>query len=82
MRRTVQLSGGGERVYTDMEWWKQIRLEVVRGETSKREILRRVGIHWDTLKKILSYSEPPGYRMKTDRLKPKIGPYITQLSCY
>ena len=42
-----------------MEWWKQIRLEVLRGETSKREILRREGIHWKTLNKILSYSEPP-----------------------
>ncbi len=66
-------------MYREMEWWKQIRLEVLRGETSKREILRREGIHWKTLKKILSYSEPPGYRMKTDRLKPKIGPYLERI---
>jgi hypothetical protein len=33
-------------VYRDMEWWKQIRLEVLRGETCKREILRREGIHF------------------------------------
>ncbi|MBT4483579.1 MAG: hypothetical protein HOC71_07865 [Candidatus Latescibacteria bacterium] len=50
-------------MYVDMEWWKQIRLEVLRGETSKREILRREGIHCKTLQKILSYSEPPGYQM-------------------
>ena len=66
-------------MYTDMEWWKKIRLEVLRGETSKREILRRERIHWKTLKKILSYSEPPGYQMKTDRPKPKIGPYIERI---
>jgi len=66
-------------VYTGMEWWKQIRLEVLRGETSKREILRREQIHWKTLQKILSYSEPPGYQMNTDRPKLKIGPYLERI---
>ena len=66
-------------MYVDMEWWKQIRLEVLRGETSKREILRREGIHWKTLQKILSCSEPPGYQLKTDRTKPKIGPYLGRI---
>ena len=66
-------------MYVDMEWWKQIRLEVLRGETSKREILRREGIHWKTLNKILSYSEPPGYQLKTDRTKLKIGPYLERI---
>ena len=63
-------------MYTDMEWWTKIRLEVLRGEKSKREILRREGIHWETLKKILEYSEPPGYRRRNLRPKPKIGPYL------
>jgi len=66
-------------VYTDMEWWRDIRLEVLRGETSKREILRREGIHFETLKKILEHSEPPGYRMDKARPKPKIGPYLEQI---
>ncbi len=66
-------------MYTDMEWWKQVRLEVLRGETSKREILRREQIHWKTLKKILSYTEPPGYQMNTDRPKPKIGAYLERI---
>jgi hypothetical protein len=52
--------GRRERVYTAMEWWTKIRLEVLRGETSKRAILRRENIHWETLKKILQYPEPPG----------------------
>jgi transposase len=63
-----------------MDWWTKIRLEVLRGERSKREILRREGIHWETLKKILEYSEPPGYRMKRSRPKPKIGPYLGQIA--
>jgi transposase len=63
-----------------MDWWTKIRLEVLRGETSKREILRREGIHWETLKKILQYSEPPGYRRQNSRPKPKIGPYLEQIA--
>ena len=63
-----------------MKWWTDIRLEVLRGETSKREILRREGIHFETLKKILAYSEPPGYRREQARPKPKIGPYLEQIA--
>jgi transposase len=67
-------------MYTDMEWWTKIRLEVLRGESSKREILRREGIHWKTLTKILKHPEPPGYRMKRSRPKPKIGAYLEQIA--
>jgi transposase len=67
-------------VYTEMEWWTKIRLEVLRGEVSKREVLRREGIHWETLKKIEKYSEPPGYRIGEARPKPRIGPYLEQIA--
>ena len=62
-----------------MDWWTKIRLEVSREESSKREILRRERIGWETLKKILEYSEPPGYRLKEPRSKPKIGPYLERI---
>jgi len=39
-------------VYTSMDWWTKIRLEVLREGKSKREILRREGISWETLKEI------------------------------
>jgi transposase len=67
-------------VYTRMDWWTKIRLEVSRGERKKREILRREGISWETLKKILVYPEPPGYRLKEPRPKPKIGPYLERIA--
>ena len=67
-------------MYTAMEWWTRIRLEVLGGESKKREILRREGISWETLKKILSHSEPPGYRLKEPRPKPKIGPYLERIA--
>jgi len=63
-----------------MDWWTKIRLEVLRGERTKREILRREGIHWETLKKILGHSEPPGYRLKEPRPKPKIGTYLERIA--
>jgi len=66
-------------MYTGMDRWTRIRLEVLRGESKKREILRREGIHWETLKKILAHPEPPGYRLKEPRSKPKIGPYLERI---
>ena len=35
-------------MHTAMDWWTKIRLEVSREESSKREVLRREGIGWDT----------------------------------
>ena len=62
------------------EGWTKIRLEVLRGERSKRETLRREGSHWETLKKILEHSEPPGYFLREARPKPKIGPYLERIA--
>ena len=67
-------------MYTDMDWWTKIRLEILRKENSKRGVMRREGIHWNTLKKITTYSEPPGYRLKGPRPKPKIGAYLDQIA--
>ena len=67
-------------MHTEMEWWTKIRLEVSREESSKREILRREGIGWDTLKKILKHPEPPGYRLKKPRPKPRIGSYLERVA--
>ena len=67
-------------VYTGMEWWTRLRLEVSRGESKKREVLRREGIGWETLKKILTYPERPGYRLKEPRPKPKIGAYLERIA--
>jgi len=62
-----------------MDWWTKIRLEVSREESGNREIRRREGVHWGTLKKILAYPESPGYRLKESRPKPKIGLSLEQI---
>jgi len=67
-------------VYTNMDFWTKIRLDVLRDGVSKREILRREGIHWETLKKILTHPEPPGYQITSPRPKPKIDPYFDKIA--
>ena len=67
-------------MYGDMKQWTEIRLRVLREEASKREILRETGMHWKTLEKILHYSEPPGYRLKKERPKPKIGSFLDRIA--
>ena len=67
-------------MYTGMDRWTKIRLEVLRGESSKREVLRREGIHWETLKKILVNPSPPGYQIKQPRPRPKVGPFLERIA--
>jgi transposase len=70
---------GAERVLKDMEQWGWIRQEVLAQGQSKRSVLEKTGLHWQTLEKVLEHSEPPGYQMAKPRLKVKLGPYLEQL---
>jgi transposase len=63
-----------------MEQWSEIRQRVLRDGVSKREILRETGMHWRTLEKILTYSEPPGYQLREPRARPKIGPFEARIA--
>jgi transposase len=45
-----------------MEKWAEIRRRVLSGEISKRAACAEYELHWETLKKVLTYTEPPGYR--------------------
>ena len=60
----------------DMQLWAEIRRRVLVDGVSKRQILRETGMHWRTLEKVLANPEPPGYRAKAPRGKPKLGPYL------
>jgi hypothetical protein len=62
-------------MYADMEQWNNIRRRVLVDGGSKRSILRETGMHWRTLNKILTHSEPPGYQLTKPRERPKIGPF-------
>ena len=59
-----------------MEIWAEVRRRVLAGDISKREACREYHLHWDTLKKILDHTEPPGYRRREPRAKPTLGPFL------
>ena len=62
-------------MFTNMDQWIEIRRRVLNGELSKRAACVEYGIHWDTLTKILTHSEPPGYRMTKPRAS-KLEPFL------
>jgi len=62
-----------------MDRWTEIRKKVLVEGVSKRQVMDEEGIHWETLKKILVHSQPPGYRMYRERSQPKIGPYLGRI---
>ena len=58
-----------------MQKWAEIRRRVLTGEISKRGACREYEIHWSTLEKILTFTEPPGYR-KTKLRSSKLDPFL------
>ena len=62
-----------------MDQWTEIRKKILVEGVSKRQVMEEEGIHWETLKKILENSTPPGYRMKRERPQPKIGPFLGRI---
>src|ERR1700730_12742375 len=67
---------GGNRVFTNMEKWAEIRRRVLVDGQSKRSTCREFAIHWDTLQKILGHPEPSGYRRAGPRPKHKLAPFL------
>jgi lambda repressor-like predicted transcriptional regulator len=63
----------GKGVFNDMNRWTEIRKKVLVEGISKRQVMEEDGLHWETLKKILDHSAPPGYRMNQERPQIKLG---------
>lgn len=59
-----------------MEKWAEIRRRVLSGEISKRAACREYEIHWETLAKVLTHSEPPGYRRTKPPRRSKLEPFL------
>jgi len=62
-----------------MKQWLDIRRRVFKQGISKRQILRETGMHWRTLEKILSNSQPPGCCRQKPPTKPKIRPWLGRI---
>ncbi|MDB4778240.1 IS21 family transposase [bacterium] len=59
-----------------MEFWTEVRRQVLVEGLSKRGAVKKYKIGWHTLNKILALEEPPGYRQKQPRAKPKIEAFL------
>jgi transposase len=59
-----------------MEKWAEIRRRVLTGELSRRQACREYKLHWETIKKVLTHVEPPGYRKSQPRQRPKLAPFL------
>lgn len=59
-----------------MEFWKEVRRQVLTNELSRRAACKKYGLGWHTLTKILAHDEPPGYRLSQPRAKPKINEFL------
>ena len=53
----------------------RIRRAVLVEGVSVRETARTFGLHRDTVRKMLAYSVPPGYRRQSPPRKPKLEPF-------
>ena len=72
-------AGGSIEVFRDMEKWTEIRRRVLRDGESIRGIQRETGLHFNTVKKVLTHSSPPPFKLK-ERPKPKIGPFLDRIA--
>ena len=59
-----------------MELWTEVRRRVLTGELSKRAACREYRITWGVLAKMLAHDEPPGYRKKTLRQRPRMAAFL------
>jgi transposase len=66
----------GRKVRTDMEQWNEIRRKVLVEGVSRRQIYREYGVGWRTLEKMLEHPEPPGYRQRVPRRRPKLDAFV------
>ena len=58
-----------------MELYLRVRRACMVDGMSTREASRVFGLHRDTVRKMLAYSVPPGYRRRQAPRRPQIGPY-------
>ena len=59
-----------------MYQWTEICLLALTKQKSKRAISREYDLHWNTLQEILDQEEPPGYRERRPRMKPKLDRFL------
>ena len=59
-----------------VEVYATVRQLVFAEGLSRREVARRLGLSRDTVRKMCSFSEPPGYVRTKPVERPKLGPLV------
>ena len=59
-----------------MEMYARVRRACMVEGMGIREAAREFGLHRDTVRKMLQYSVPPGYRRRKPARRPKLEPYV------
>ena len=59
-----------------VEMYARVRRACIVEGMSVREAAREFGLHRDTVRKMLKYSIPPGYRRRKPAHRPKLEPYV------
>ena len=59
-----------------VEVYATVRQLVFVEGLSRREVARRLGLSRDTVRKMCSFSEPPGYVRTQPVERPKLGPLV------
>ena len=59
-----------------MELYARVRRAVIVDKMSEREVARQFGLARETVRKMLQYSVPPGYRRRQPVRRPKLGVWI------
>jgi hypothetical protein len=63
-------------MYTDLTQWTRIRRCVLAGGVSQKQIARQTGISRSTIRKMIGFPIPPGYRRKKAVNRRTLGPCL------
>jgi hypothetical protein len=59
-----------------VELYARVRRAVIVEKVSEREVARQFGLARETVRKMLRYSAPPGYRRQQPVRRPKLGAWL------
>src|SRR5882724_6536818 len=63
-------------MYRDVTQWTMIRRRLLTGSVSQRQIARETGISRQTIRTMIEFPIPPGYRRKKPVNRPTLGPCL------